>query len=127
LDYDLRTRSSWVEEAEAEQLGADPNDLLRALGMRYVLVVDRTPDNGVAPILMDPATATLDADGQPLPKLTPVVVSGPPLFTIHPAGDTGSVADANLPAELSFPLTQIWNLKRPGPKLELFRLPEERP
>ena len=127
LDYDLRTRSSWVEDEEAKRLGTDPNALLRELGMRYVLVVDRTPDNGVAPILLDPAPASLDSDGQPLPKFTPVVVVGPPLFTIHPAGDTGSVTDANLPAELSFPLTQIWDLKRPGPKLELFRLPEERP
>ena len=127
LDYDLRTRSSWVEDEETERLGADPNDLLRALGMRYVLVVDRTPDNGVAPILLDPAPASLDSDGRPLPKLTPVAVIRPPVFTIHPAGDAGSVTDANLPAELSFPLTQIWNLKRPGPKLELFRLPVEGP
>ncbi|MDP6386862.1 MAG: hypothetical protein QGI93_11780 [Planctomycetota bacterium] len=127
LDYDLRTRSSWVEEEEVERLGTDPNALLRELGMRYVLVVDRTPDNGVAPILLDAAPATLDSGGQPRPKLKPVVVRGKPLFTIHPAGKAGSVADANLPAELSFPLTQIWDLKRPGPKLELFRLPEERP
>ena len=125
LDYDLRTRSSWVEQEEVDYLGSDPNDVLRHLGMRYVLVVDRTPDNGVAPILLDNAPATLDPDGEPRPKMSPLVVSGAPLFTVHPAGESGSVADANLPAELSFPLTQLWQLERPGPKLELFRLPVE--
>ncbi len=123
FDYDLRTRSSWVEEQERAEYGEDPSQILHALGMDYVLIVDRTPDDGVAPILIDPEPAMPGPSGEVLPKLKPLNIEGPALLTVHPGGQEGWSPDANLPSELSFPLTGLWQLKRPGPKLELYRLP----
>lgn len=124
LDVDERSRSSWVEPAQAALLGDDPNDVLAALGRRYLLVVDRTPDDGRPPMLLDDAPPTIGADGRARPKMAPVRVVGEPLLRVHPAGEGGRVADAGLPTELAFPLVQLWQLERPGPLLMLYRLPD---
>ena len=54
--------------------------------------------------------------------MRPLELGGDPLWTVHPAGPGGSARDATLPTELSFALTAIWSVGRPGPKLELYRL-----
>lgn len=116
--YDRRESRSWVEPEHVDELGSDPNEVLRRLGRELLLVVDRTPDDGRPPILLDPAAP---AEG---PKMPPVRVERPPVFTVHPAGPDGRARFAGLPTELTFALTQIWQVERPGPELELYRLPE---
>ncbi|MEE8468337.1 MAG: glycosyltransferase family 39 protein [Planctomycetota bacterium] len=122
LDYDLRHRSSWIE-ADALELGADLNTLLRALGRTHVLVVDRTPDDGHPAMLLDPDPAEPHADGRARPKLAPLDVDAEPLARWHPAGSAGSLRAARLPAELGFALVELWQLERPGPSIEIFALP----
>ncbi len=122
FDYYPRFGASEVEAEELERLSADPNEALRRLGRELVLVVDKTPDDGEPPILLDPAVSARDESGNPLPKMPPLELEGEPLWRVHPAGEGGRALDANLPSELTFPLTQIWMVERPGPKLELYRL-----
>ena len=114
FDYDPRSGRAWVEEDERDELGPDPNVALRLLGRRYVLVADRTPGDGRPPLLLDP---------EPRPgKMPAIAVDGAPLVRVDPAGPGGGLTDASLPAELTFPLTQLWLTRRPGPLLELYRL-----
>lgn len=117
FDYALRFGGSWVEPDEVEALGDDPTRALRRLGLTHVLVVARWPANG-APILLDKRESATDEDGQPVPKMAPLRLDGVALWTIEP----GRTSDASLPTELTFPLTQIWQVSRPGPALALFRL-----
>lgn len=114
FDYDLRSGTSRVEEEKVAALSDDPNEALRRLGRTHVLVVDRSPDDGAPPILLDPRTGP--------EKMAPLAVDPEPVLTIHPGGEGGRVEDASLPVELTFPLTQLWQLERPGPLLRLYRL-----
>lgn len=122
FDYHHRYRSSWVEHEEVAELGRDPSLALERLGLRLALVADVTPDDDRPALLLDPGPSLSDGRGRVWPKMSPLRVVGDPLFTIHPASGAGPVLDAHLPEELSFPLTQLWRLERPGPKLELYRL-----
>ena len=119
FDYALRFRSSWVEDEEQEVLGEDPTDALLRLGMTHVLVVDRAPGDGQPPLLLDPATTATNEQGGAEPKMAPLRLDGGPLWTIQPGPEA---TDAALPTELSFPLTQLWQVDRPGPALTLYRL-----
>ena len=114
FDYDLRSRTSRVEAEEEEELGSEPNEALRRLGRTHLLVVDRAPDDGRQPILLDPESG--------VDKMPAIAVDPEPLFVVHPAGEGGRAGDGNLPAELTFPLTQLWQLERPGPLLRLHAL-----
>lgn len=114
FDYDPRSGRAWIEEDERSELGTDPSVALRRLGRRYVVVADRTPGDGRPPLLLDPEPRA--------EKMPALVVDGDPLLRVDPAGPGGGLTDASLPAELSFPLTQLWLTRRPGPLLELYRL-----
>jgi len=35
----------------------------------------------------------------------------------------GEAVDAHLPTAMPFPLRDLWTVRRPGPKLQLFALP----
>ena len=103
-----------MEAEEEEELGSEPNEALRRLGRTHLLVVDRAPDDGRQPILLDPESG--------VDKMPAIAVDPEPLFVVHPAGEGGRAGDGNLPAELTFPLTQLWQLERPGPLLRLHAL-----
>ena len=136
FEYDQRHGGSKVRDTRAG-LGATATQALDALGLTHVLLVDRTPDDGRPPLLIDPTPSIPnDLDPRnpgPVPKLAPLANLGDPIWTIHPAwgepdvaeADAPGAADAHLPTELSFPLRDLWRVERPGPKLQL--LPIERP
>ncbi len=119
FDYALRFQSSSVEPEEVALLSEDPTVALQRLGLDHVLLVDRIPGDGSPPILLDPATEAFDEGGRPVPKMAPLRLAGGPLWTIEPGS---GASDGSLPTELSFPLTQLWQVERPGPKLTLYRL-----
>ncbi|MCP3916594.1 MAG: hypothetical protein GY711_13640 [bacterium] len=111
--FDARTGASWVKPGAKEELGATPDAVLAKLGITHVVLVDRTPDDGHPSILADPSPAR---EGERLPPLS---TGSDVLFTVHPA-DGRSLRDGHLPTEIDFPLTDLWRVKRPGPKIELF-------
>jgi Dolichyl-phosphate-mannose-protein mannosyltransferase len=117
FDTAQRFHGAWVEEDEVEALGSDPTTALHRLGLTHVLVVDRWPDQG-PPLLLDPRTEAVDEQGEPVPKMAPLRLAGGPLWSVSP----GSAGDASLPNELTFALTQIWRVTRPGPALALYEL-----
>ncbi len=125
FDYAQRFGASWVEEDEVTELGSDPTTALLRLGLTHVLLVDRTPDDDTPPLLIDPRTEAFDEKGLPVPKMAPLRLNDEVLWSVHPGGEGGAVTEASLPAELTFPLTQIWQVTRPGPKLTLRRLAAE--
>ena len=49
----------------------------------------------------------------------PLAVAPEPLFVVDPARRGRAARDARLPVELDFPLTELWRLARPGPRIEL--------
>ena len=123
FDYNPRDWSSWVEDEEVDLLTDDPNLALRLLGVELVLTVDHTPNDGRPALLLDDGEAASGPDGNPLRKMPALRTSGPPLITFHPGREGSAHLDANLPGSLTCPLTQLWSLERPGPRLDLFELP----
>lgn len=130
FEYDSRHGGSRIR-ASAAELGDTAAEAVAALGLTHLLLVDRTPDDGRPPALVDPTPAIpndLDATNpNPVPKLAPLTNLGAPLWTLHPASseplapgaEPRRTTDAHLPTELSFPLLDLWRVERPGPKLEL--------
>ncbi|MCZ6597176.1 MAG: glycosyltransferase family 39 protein [Planctomycetota bacterium] len=118
FDYEQRHRSTSVK-AGREHLGDDPNAILRNLGVTHVLLVDRNPEDDVPPLLTDAAPSTDPEWG----KLPPLALDPEPVFVVDPARDGAAAAEARLPTELDFPLTSLWRVARPGPRMELHRLP----
>lgn len=98
----------------------DPNDLLDALGVTWVLVVDRDTADGRAPLPVDAEPALVVERGRgvglPAAKLAPLRLESEPLWEV---GEP--VAEQRLPTELDFPLTSLWRVSRPGPHLALYR------
>lgn len=159
FEYDLRTGGTWIRDLpeDTEQakgnatddptddsardplphlhLGGSTRSALAAIGATHILLVDRTPDDGVEPPLVDP-TPSRPYEGAPAGtpadrKLAPLVLTGDPEWTLHPGwGDldrAGSdhdhvVPSAHFPTEAPFPLRDLWRVHRPGPKLVLYRL-----
>lgn len=126
--YRFDERHRGVELANAAAgLDPDPNRLLRNEGITHVLLVDRDPLDGRPPILIDPAPAeTLSIGpnaGQPAPKLPPLHLSATAPLWVLDAGGSDSCSEARLPTELDFPLISLWQLERPGPRLELWEFP----
>lgn len=143
FEYSLHNGETWIREATEENsldLGETAASALAAIGATHILLTDRSPEDGVLPPLIDP---TPPADGpalidpetgevlppQPLRKLAPLDLPGAPVWTVHPAwsvasapGDAAPVPDAHLPTTLDFPLRDLWRVRRPGPKLELYEL-----
>jgi hypothetical protein len=105
-----RYGASWVKPSTGTPLGDDPNEILAGLGTTHVLLVDRLPGDGRPSKLVDPTPPERGS------KLPPVEVRGEPLFTLRP----GSAGDARLPTAISFPLTQLWRLERPGPEIAVY-------
>ncbi|MFT6832937.1 MAG: hypothetical protein ACJAZN_003115 [Planctomycetota bacterium] len=146
FEYSLHNGETWVRDAaEGNESGLDLGttalSALTAMGATHVLLTDRTPDDGVLPPLLDPTPPIpgpiqLDKEtGEPLPpetprKLAPLELKDAPIWTIHPAWkvptvteEAAPILDAHLPTTLKFPLRDLWRVRRPGPKLELYELP----
>ena len=138
--FDPRHRGSEVRQLPPRLDGSarpplpetqDAGEVLAALGATHVLLVDRTPDDGRPPLLIDPEPSLpneFDGPGAPpVPKLGPLAV-GPALWRLHPAWsdpatpDAAVARDGHLPATLAFPLVDLWRVQRPGPALSLHAL-----
>ncbi len=101
----------YVVRPTHKHLGESPRAVLAKLGATHLLSVCRRGSiNERAP-------------------LAELVRSGERVQVISPADGPGQVAsneaprEAFLPTEMDFPLTGLWQVERPGPYLELVRLP----
>jgi hypothetical protein len=105
LEFDQREKrfGPWPELRE---LGADPRALLAALGVTHLLVVERRP--GV--VGHDLLASRVD-EGEAVWVIDPSVA--------HGAGPRRP-QEAWLPTEMDFPLTALWSVVRPGPRLSLY-------
>lgn len=87
----------------ADDLGPTIDAALRSLDVTHVLVADRRPRTA--------RTSALHA-----------VTGGEPLRVFDPSPD-GTATEALLPTDMDFPLTGLWQVDRPGPRLALYALP----
>jgi hypothetical protein len=91
------------DDPKVRALGSTPREVLEKLGVDYFLLVERDPGAEVRPL------AELVAGRKP------ELVIGP----TRPGCDDG---EAFLPTEMDFPLTALWRVVLPGPKLSLYSL-----
>lgn len=103
LDFDERHGSLAVREG-LEDLGATPRELFAGLGLTHVLLVTRRPGTVVGRELLEELRGAER------------------VWSLDPAGE-GEAPEAFLPLEMDFPLTALWRVERPGPRLDLLRLP----
>ena len=94
----------YVVRGAARALGERPRDVLAVLGITHLLEVDRRPRPG--------GNSWLAALAQ----------AGETLAVIDPSSGTRPPAEAFLPTEMDFPLTGLWQVKRPGPWMRLVEL-----
>jgi hypothetical protein len=87
-----------------ETLGTDPRDVLKSIGAKYLLLVDRRMHGGAANVL------------------EPLVAGTEPVLVISPSSGSERPSEAFLPTEMDFPLTALWSVERPGPWMRLYRL-----
>jgi hypothetical protein len=102
---DARLRTIGVRP-KLEDLGADPKSAMKALGVTHFLRVDREPG--------DPAKFLL----------APLIEGARELFVVDPSRGGAHAKEALLPTEMEFPLTALWNVDRPGPRMALYDLRE---
>ncbi len=93
-----------------DPFGTDILAALRNLGVTHLLLVDHSPG--------------LEEPGELAPS--EFVGAAKPLWVIDPSRGTTPADEARLPLEMRFPLTGLWSVTRPGPKLSLYELPSER-
>lgn len=85
-------------------LGATPKDVLAKLGVTHLLLVERRPGHEARP-------------------LAPLVAGREPLSVVDPSAEVDDpCSEAFLPTEMDFPLMGLWQVTRPGPRLELYEL-----
>lgn len=133
FEYDLRHGGTWIREGLVEEHGATTADVLASLGVTHLLLVDRTPEDGAPPPLLDPAPARplegAPPGSPPVPKLAPLELDGSVVWQVHPSWSDpttsvdGEAIDAHLPTAMPFPLRDLWAVRRPGPQLQLHALP----
>ncbi len=105
FEYDLPSGEPIAVRNGLEPLGQDPRGVLRKLGVTHYLRVDRRPRDERKDLVFG---------GE---------VPGQAVWVIDPAGEHGPPREAFLPTEMDFPLTGLWSVERPGPWLQLTRLP----
>lgn len=103
FEIDERYRTVKVREG-LEPLGQDAREVLRNLGAKYLLVVERRM-HGDAASLMQPLVAGIE-----------------PAFVIDPSCGSQRTSEAFLPTEMDFPLTALWSVSRPGPWMAVYPL-----
>ena len=94
----------YVVPERLSDLGSDPGELLRALGVRYLLLAEFNPGRE-----------------EPHPLL-PLTGGNEPTWVVEPGSER--LDEARLPLEMEFPLVSLWLMDRPGPRLALYELPE---
>jgi len=98
LEFDDRTGAVHVRKG-LESLGEDPREVLAGLGITHLLLVDR------------------DLSGEH--PLAALVRGLDPIDVVDPSRH-GTTSEAYLPTEMKFPLTALWRVDRPGPRLRLY-------
>jgi hypothetical protein len=103
---DARTLAYGVKDDErVRALGSTPGEVLRALGVTHLVLAERRPGGEARP-------------------LRSLVEGLEPLAVLDPSAEKGDPCrEALLPTEMDFPLSALWQVSRPGPRLELFALP----
>ncbi|TAJ21979.1 MAG: hypothetical protein EPO68_03970 [Planctomycetota bacterium] len=102
--FDDRAKTLLPKE-KAVQPGEDLRAFLARHGATHVLLVSKRPQH----VRDNP--------------LLPLVDGAAPIWTIDPAWRGLHPEEATLPTEMEFPLTQLWQVERPGPALRLYALP----
>jgi len=103
--FEMSDREQTVRiRAGLEPLGADPAQVLRSLHVTHFLRVVRR----------------MGADEPRL--LEPLMAGRQPLWVIDPSSGPAGTAEAFLPTEMDNPLSALWSVWRPGPRLELYAL-----
>jgi len=85
------------------KLGLTPRELLGSLHVGYLVLTERRPSGEARP-------------------LAHLVEGAQPLAIFDPSGRAHGCDEAFLPTEMDFPLTALWQVERPGPRLEIYRL-----
>ncbi len=93
------------DDERVRALGSTPREVLAALGVTHLVLAKRRPGGETRPL-------EALVDGQ-----TPVTVLDPSAESDDPCDE------AYLPTEMDFPLHALWEVRRPGPRLELYALP----
>ncbi len=103
---DARTLEYGVKDDErVRALGLTPREVLAALGVTHLVLAERRPGREERP-------------------LAGLVAGEAPLAVLDPSADEDDPCDeAFLPTEMDFPLRALWQVRRPGPRLELYALP----
>ena len=106
---DASTLEYGVSRAESVRaLGATPREVLASLGVTHLLLAERRPG------------------GEPRP-LAALAKESDILTTIDPSAEPRDPCDeAFLPTEMDFPLTALWQVSRPGPRISLYELKDTR-
>ncbi len=104
-------------EPQVLEVKHDAQKVLRSLGVTHVMLVDRRPGDGQPSLLLPEAKAGGHEENPAPLRLAPKA-----LFTVDPSSSAEPAQEAFLPTEMEFPLTQLWAVKRPGPRIELFAL-----
>lgn len=108
--FEIDERNGQVEvKPGLSTLGGTPGEVLGALGVTHLLLVDRRPGSERTPWLR-----TLTAGASAIHVFDPS------------AGRFRTTNEAFLPTEMDFPLTALWRVERPGPWMTLFALPVHR-
>lgn len=94
----------YIVRESARDLGDDPREVLRSLGITHLLEVDRRPRPG----------------GNSW--LAPLAQAGHTVAIIDPSACATPPSEAFLPTEMDFPLTGLWQVRRPGPWMRLVQL-----
>ena len=98
FEFEDRTGDVRVRKG-LESLGENTREVFTGLGITHVLLVDRglSSEHPLAALVRD---------------LEPIHVVDP--------SRRGTTSEAYLPTEMKFPLTALWQVDRPGPRLRLY-------
>ncbi|MDP6540213.1 MAG: glycosyltransferase family 39 protein [Planctomycetota bacterium] len=106
LAFDERAGTVELRACAAGLVGGEggPRELLVALGVTHLLLVDRSP-------------AEPDRHA-----LAPLVASREPVWVIDPSRGSAPAAETRLPTDLRLALADLWRVDRPGPWMGLYDL-----
>jgi hypothetical protein len=102
--FEIDPRSGeYVVRPGLRRLGTTAAEVFARLSVTHLMLAERRPGREARP-------------------LAPLVAAGEPLAVIEPSARGERCADAFLPTEMDFPLTSLWRVERPGPRLALYSL-----
>jgi hypothetical protein len=104
--FEVDEAGDYVVRERVRSLGETPAQVLAALGVTHLLLVERRP-GGTRP---RPLEGLAEGRGS--------------VWTLSPARGDRVPSEAFLPTEMDFPLTALWEVDRPGPWMRLVQLAE---